>query len=217
MRKLFLLNLLVCLVLGCGTSSYESRIGQRSGPKKADNLPAAEDLPGTKVSIRMPGQLGQPLVEDANNAKRVKPGLFVMPGLKRTYETFAKDSEGGEWPFYCYIGVVEGADAKDITGKIRGELGNNAGQWQDFQADAPDGGKIAWKMLRFTSDQEFYVKDKTGQGNSRPGVAGLLEVYVHEGPATTVVVAWRVPAFIEPTVGLANLTKTTAAGVSVKP
>ncbi len=217
MRKLFLLSVLVCLVLGCGTGSYESRIGSRKTASKADNLPAAEDLPGTKVSIRVPGLLGQPLAEDANNAKRVKPGLFTLPGLKRTYEGFVKDSTGGEWPYYCYFGVVEGADAQNVTGKIRTELGNNAGDWADFPCETPDGRGTTWKKLRLTANQEFYYKNKDGQGKDLPNTPGLLEVYVHEEAGTAVIVAWRMPAALEASVALADLAKTTAGGMSIKP
>ena len=55
MHKRFLLNsLLLCLCLGCGTGEYESRIGQHRGGSAPEALGPAEEIAGTRVSIRAP-------------------------------------------------------------------------------------------------------------------------------------------------------------------
>ena len=45
---------------------------------------------------------------------------------------------------------------------------------------------------------------------------GVLEIYLYEKGAQVVIVAWRLPASIEPNVGLGELAPLVAGSVSVK-
>ena len=53
-KRLLLHVVLLCLCLGCGTGEYELRIAQRKTTSPFDGLLPAEELAGTRVSIRVP-------------------------------------------------------------------------------------------------------------------------------------------------------------------
>lgn len=224
MHKRFLLNiLLLCLCfVGCGTSDYEAKIGQRKAGGAPDALLPAEDLPGTRVSIRVARRFDSPaLAEGAVDAKRVKPGIVTIPGWKRTCEGLVKDAAGGQMPFYCYIGVVEkpagaGQNAADqLLAEVKKLPEGNAVQWADFQATSPEGRDSKWRMLRVTCPQDFYYKEKDGKDGSR-SMPGILEVYVCEEAGFSVVMVWRLPTSLEQNIGLGELVKQMAGAVSVK-
>jgi hypothetical protein len=64
-------------------------------------------------------------------------------------------------------------------------------------------------------NQDFYYKSKNGQEQFSPQ-PGVLEVYLNDAGGQVVTVAWRMPASIEPNVGLAKLAPLVAGSVSAK-
>ena len=209
--------LLVLLVIsGCGTGEYESRLTKRAvrsqNALNFNELYAAQQLPGTPVSIRVPVLFtDSPLVEgapdkDGNTVdlRRVKPTLFEIPWLKLTYEGFVDDPQGGKLPYYCYVAAVERATAGvgNPSAVWSGALSNKGGaleDWADFQGQTPDGRTVAWKKLRFTGPQEFYTINVNGQEQYKQ-LPGVLEIYLQEQAGLYVLIAWRMPESIEPQV-----------------
>jgi hypothetical protein len=221
MRNILFLSASLCLCLGCGSGDYEAALANRKTSAPADTLSPAQDLPGTKVSIRVPASLGSPLVGAEDS--RTKPGIITIPGLKLTYEVRLKDSEGGEQPYYCYVGAVEAAASpmQAVTNDIQGALATlpkrtNLGNWADFPVQAPDGRQIPWRKIHCTGEQTFLYKDAKGQAKPIP-LPGTLDVYLHEEGGFVVVIAWRMPTSVEQALRLDDLARSTAGGVSVKP
>ena len=218
-----LVTLLLVLV-GCGTSEYERRLSTRSSKMqgqaaaKFSELGPPQVLPGTSVSISMPNSFSDaPLVEGAVDARRVKPGIITIPGLKLTREGFIQDSGGGQMAYYCYVGVT-GGPLQNVAGQLQNELSGKQGKvtpWTDFQGESPTGAPLQWRKLRFDGAQDFYYKNKAGQEQFLT-LAGVLEVYLYDAGPQVVVVAWRMPASIELNVGLARLAPLVAGSVSVK-
>ena len=83
MHKHFLASVvLLSFCLGCGTGEYESRIGGHrggggggGGAAAADPLGPAEDLPGTRVSIRVPPCVT--LVPEGTDPEAVPPNAVA--------------------------------------------------------------------------------------------------------------------------------------------
>jgi hypothetical protein len=214
--------LLLLLLVGCGTAEYERRLAARvakgQAADKYSELGDPQELAGAGISLRLPRAFtSPPLAEGAADARRVKPSVANIPGLKRTDEGFIQDSAGGQQPYYCYVGVTNGP-LQDVAAAVKNELGGKQGKtsdWSDFQGDAPDGAASPWRKLRFDGDQEFCYKNKNGQEEFQT-MKGVLEVYLHEEGGQVVIVVWRMPAGIEGNVGLARLAPLVAGSVSVK-
>ena len=103
--------------------------------------------------------------------------------------------------------------------------GVEAPKFVDFQATSPEGKESKWQMMRLpAAPQEFYCKDKAGQETYKP-LNAIGEMYLHEEAGFSIMIAWRLPEYIEKNVGntpennvgLAQLAKLTAGAVSVKP
>ncbi len=234
MHKHFLLSaFLLSLCLGCGTGEYESRIGQHHGgggggaaAAPSTDLGPAEDLPGTRVSVRVPGCL-MPL-PDGTDPKRDQL-LHLQPAyVERAYEGFVKDSTGGQIPFYCHIFAAEtpktpGPGVADrlfstLTtggGGVRGSPGR-----LEWQVTGPDGKQRTWDAMKLSGGQmQFYYKDKSGQPSYRYMDNSYLFVWCDES-GYSVAIAYRLPTEIEKNVGevgLSELGKATAAGVTFRP
>ncbi len=221
--------LLLCLWVGCGTSGYEQRLEGRGArtpaqaaqaAAKFDKLNNPQQVPGTPVSIRIPRAFtSPPLAEGTADARRVKPGIVAIPGLKLTYEGFVKDSAEGQMPYYCYVGVTSGP-LQNVEPQLRNELAKQfqggMTDWTDFSCETPEGQTIQWRKLRLLGKQEFYYKDKEGKEHYPSKVDGVLEIYLCEKGGQVVIVAWRLPAGIEPNVALGELAPLVAGSVSVK-
>jgi len=225
MHKRFLLNILLLgLCLGCGTGEYESRIGQHrvgSTASAPDLLGPAEDLPGTRVSIHAPRCMT--LLPQEAEPKRSKS--FPLPGAQqRIYEGFVKDSEGGEIPFYCYIIAMEipkvpGLNLMSQMQTAMTKAPGNAPQFVEVQVTSPEGKESKWQMAHGPDKDEFYYKGKDGKETLRP-MDAVDEAYLREEAGYIVMVLWRLPSHIEQNVGdvgLVQLAKATAGGVSVRP
>jgi len=155
--------------------------------------------------------------------RRLKPSLATLPGLKLTYEAFIKDAEGGQLPYYCYVGAVSMANdsGKDPGGSLRGELAGqpaneSLSDWEPFQGETPEGQGSQWKRLRCVAPQEFAYTSQAGR-TSLMTLPGVLEIYLREEGGYLIVIAWRMPKNIEPNVGLAKWAPLVAGCVSVKP
>jgi hypothetical protein len=185
---------------------------------KLDKLGNPQEVPGTTVSIRIPLALSSP---PAAEARRVKPGIVAIPGLKLTYEGFIPDQAKGQWSYYCYVGVTSGPLQK-VAAQLRNELAKQSpggtADWTDVSCETPDGQTTAWRKLRLLGKQEFYYKDKDGKDNYTSKVDSVLEIYLYEKGGQVVIVAWRLPAGIEPEpyVGLGELAPLVAGSVSIK-
>ena len=208
---------LACLCLGCGTGDYEQKLRDRKVVTKFDDFLPAENVPDAKLSIRVPKGFNV-LAKGGNiDAKRVEPGVLKAAWLKRTYEKLVKDGDN-EKPCYCYIGTPEQISQDDLAKQFRNELnainGNNIVDWADFQSEAPDTREVKWRKLRCTAPMEFYCKDKAGkeQFQTEPGV---VEVYVREEGGVIVIVVWKLPASIEGSVKLDELSKLVAGGITI--
>jgi len=208
MHKRFLLNvILLGLCLGCGTGDYESRIGQRKASSAPEVLGPAEELAGTRVSIRMPRCMT--LLPEGTDAKRAKPLPFPMSGAQqRIYEGFVKDNAEGQIPFYCYIIVREVPKVPGVN--LMSQMQTTMGklQFSEFQAASPEGRESKWQMARELNKDEFYYKGKDGKDALQP-MDAIAEGYLHEEAGFFIIILWRLPASIEKNVG--NTPKITSA------
>lgn len=219
-------SLLMSALTGCGTSEYERRLSEREGKVRAqiaakfNVLNAPQELGGTGVSIGIPRVFANPpLVEGQVDARRAKPSVFTLPVQPLTHEAFVQDSEGGQIPYYLYVGVVPGT-LPNIANLIQTELSAKAGgkivaPWADFKGETANGQGNTWRRLRFEVEQDFYYKDKAGQDHFSP-MPGTLELYLFDAGTQVVIVAWSMPTSIEPASELANLAPLVAGSVNVK-
>ena len=161
------------------------------------------------------------LLSQGTDPKRAKP--IPMPGVQpRIYEGFVKDSTGGEIPFYCYFVVLEmpkvpGVNLADIMKSAIAKMPGSP-QMTEVQATSPEGKESKWQMVHGPEKDEFYYK-KDGKDTLQP-MDAIDEMYHHEEAGVFVIIAWRLPASIEKNigdVGLTDLAKAVAGGVSVKP
>jgi hypothetical protein len=224
MHKHFLPSvLLLSLCLGCGTGEYESRIGQHRGGGAAaggDLLGPSEALAGTRVSIQPP--LCMTLMPQGADPKRTKIPALSLPGLQmRVYEGFVKDSDGGDIPFYCAVMAMEVPKGMNMGGQMQAMASKQPGKPQitDVQITGPDGKDNKWQTGRGVEKDEFFYKSKDGKEAPRP-MDAVGEMYAREDGGTFIMIGWRVPANIEQNVGnvgLAQLAKAVAGGVTVRP
>jgi len=221
MHKRFLLNvILLGLCLGCGTGEYESRIGQRKASSTPDVLGPAEELAGTRVSIRVPRCMT--LLPEGTDPKRSQ--AIPAPGAQqRIYEGFVKDSDGGDIPFYCYFIAMElpKAPGVNLLSQMKSVMEKMPGkpQFAEVHVTSPEGKESKWDMAHAADKSEFYYKGKDGKDSLQP-MDCVGELYLREDAGFFVMIAWRVPSNIEKNVGdigLAELAKLTAGAVSVKP
>jgi hypothetical protein len=227
-KSLSLSVVLLCLCLGCGTGEYESRIGQHRGGSAAAAGPSllgpAEDVSGTRVTIHAP--LGMTLAPQGGDSKRAKPFPFPVPGAQqRIYEGFVTDSQGGQTPFYCNIITLDISKVAglDPMGMMKGAAAKAPGapQFSEIQATSPEGKESKWQTARHADKDEFYYKSKDGKENFQQ-MDDIEEIYVQQESGFFVMIAWRLPSHIEPYiggegVGLGQLAKAVAGGVTVKP
>jgi hypothetical protein len=224
MHKHFLPSvLLMSLCLGCGTGEYESRIGQHRGGGAAGGdelLGPAEQLAGTRISIRPPTCMT--LMPPGADSKRSKVPALSLPGLQmRVYEGFVKDSDGGDIPFYCVVMAMDVPKGMNMGSQVQAMASAQPGKPQvtEVQVTGPDGKDNKWQTAHGGGKDEFYYKGKDGKEAPRP-MDAVAEMYAREDAGTFIMMAWRVPANIQQNVGnvgLSELAKAAAGGVSVKP
>jgi hypothetical protein len=193
--------LLLCLCWGCGTGDYEARLDKNLGDlkkgSKFNELNPAQELPDSKVSIRIPNIFQGPPLPETTEDRRKNP--MLLPGLKLTYEAAIEDKEHGFLPYYCYVGI-SGLPASQVELNLPSQytIQNFAViQWAPFSAKTAEGRETQWKKLRVTGDMEFNYKTPNGQERYQK-MPGILEIYLYQEPgAPVVIIAWRMPANIE--------------------
>jgi len=212
--------LVLLIVAGCGTGEYESRLANRAAHVQNtlnfNELYAPQPLPNTPISVRVPTLFTEsPLIEGAPDKsgnpvdlRRVTPTLFALPWLKLTYEGFIDNPEGGKLPYYCYVAAVDkatlgGENLEAAWNAALAAKGGTLDPWTDFQGKTPEGGTVDWKKLRFAGQQEFYTIGGNGQ-EQFVQLPGVLDVYLREQNGFYVLIAWRMPASIEPQVDSAK-------------
>lgn len=210
---------------GCGTGEYEARLSARiaslQSRAKASELQPPKDLPETQLTFRLPNVFaGPPLVEGEFDARRAKPVVITLPGLKFAYENMVQDAVGGSLPYYLFVGSVAGQSAQNVAAAIENDLKGVAqkeslSEWTNFEGRTVAGDVNQWRKIRFTGPQEFYYKNKDGQEQFL-SMAGLLEIHLHEEAGAVVILAWRMPTSIEPNVDLAKWVPMVAGNVRAK-
>ncbi len=189
-------------------------------------------LPGTPIKIRMPMVFSKayfensPHAEDGGRIKedRVQPPFMKLPGLRMCYEGYAVDPSNGRFPFYCYLCAVPAKPGDldkfttDLQAELKQKIPTTPDKWEDVQVDTADGKYAAWKKIRTSSEQPFYVSKGDKTEVIRTGA--YFELWAREAGDYIVVVAWRIPVLIDnpataggparPATGLESLIK--AAG-----
>lgn len=189
-----------------------------------DLLGPAGDLQGTRVSIRMATCLSA--VPAGVDPKRSQAIPIPIPGLQqKTYEGFVEDGAHGQIPFYCQVMVVEkakmpgGSLAAQLPAGI-GKPPGGPGQPTDLQVTTSEGKESKWQTMRMTlPKQEFYYRDQAGHESFRT-IDAIIDMYTHDEAGYSIMLVWRVPSDIEQNVGnvgLAELAKAVAGGVTVRP
>ena len=165
------------------------------------------------------------LLPQGADPKRTKVESVSLPGAQvRTYEGFVKDSAGGEIPFYCHIVAMETSKAPGVNllDKMKEGMAKEVGhgsQFVEFHATGPEGKESKWQMIHAPDKDDYYYKGKDGKEALRP-MDAIGEMYLREEAGYFILIGWRVPANIEKNVGevgLAELAKAVAGGVTVRP
>ena len=223
-----------CLLIGLGSGcggDYSEKVQNWSG-NKAPGRPAAElwgaeELAGTTPALtfcRPHVFTAVPMANGQGEARKAKPTIVDLPGLKLTCEAFEKlpDNSGNQAAFYFYIGSVPASvgekekEANDFKTKLGNQVADKLSldDWVDFPVDSGSGTKT-WRKLRYTGQQEFCVKDKDGR-ESFSKMPGVFEVYLLEESGSIVIVAWRAPLSLEPLIALDKMAQAVTGSVAKK-
>jgi hypothetical protein len=189
---------------------------------------ANQDVPGTKIAIRMPNIFKQSPFTDGKTAdgkpvdpKRMNPQN--LPGIHSTFEEMLPDDKGANLAFNCYVGMsdipwdrigqLQGGMDTELKGKLNLQ---KDGDWVDETVNTPLAQTVKWKKIRYRGEMEF-LKSQGGQ-ESYVKMNGILDIYVYgELNAPLVIIAWRVPADLEAKASLNKWQKLTAGCVTIKP
>jgi hypothetical protein len=209
---------LLCLCTGCGTGDYEQKLMNRKVVSKFDDYTPAENVPGTKMSIRVPKTFTIYSKGEKVDSKRIEPGIIGMAWVKRTYENFQKNGED-EKAYYCCFGTQENTTLDAVTRQLRTECekikGNNiAGDWADFMATTPTNNESKWRKLRCTAPMEFICKDKAGK-ERKQSEQGILEIYLHEEGGVVAIIVCRFPSVVEKDINHDDVSRNIAGGAMI--
>ncbi len=199
------LSFLLCICLGCGTGGYEKQLEetvQRLGKESAfSGMHSPAQLPGTPVSVQLPGFFPQtPLAADSD-PRRLAPPSLEVPDLKATHEGSITDSEGGKIPFYCYLAASEKDPERSLYRHLRDAFPTTNARWETADCTGSDGATRQWKLLKSAAaQQEFYYVNQQGQESFR-SMECTVRFYVRKEGNWFVVVGWRVPTTIEKLIG----------------
>lgn len=198
-------SFLLCICLGCGTGGYEKQLEEtvkRLGKESVfRGMHSPTQLPGTPVSVQLPGFFQQtPLAADSD-PRRLAPPSLEVPELKATYEGSITDSEGGEIPFYCYLAASEEDPEGQLYRRVREAFPTTDARWETVDCTGSDGATRQWKLLKSAAvQQEFYYVNQQGQESFR-SLGCTVRFYVRKEGNWFVVVGWRVPTTIEKLIG----------------
>lgn len=216
--------------VGCGAGGYSRRLEARVKDLKENSefnqLQPAQELPGTRVSIRVPKYFEKPPLvvgqqQDGVTIEvyRVKPPVLALVEHKRTYEAMFETEDGSKLSCYCYIAASEVRSSPEPTRGIANALSNRYPEsdsvFSDVDCLKPDGGLAAWKHLRSENPQVFYTLDAAGQAGYQR-MPGVMEIYCREEQGYHVTIVWRSPKAIERQADLSRLAKLVAGSVTVR-
>ncbi|MDY0167410.1 MAG: hypothetical protein RBS80_12755 [Thermoguttaceae bacterium] len=224
----------VTSIFGCGVGEYRQRIEKQvqelGTTSDAVGLYSAQPLGNKPIAVRVPQSFKrQPLVAGVQVAgeeappsdARVQTGLIDIPGLTYTYEEFVADAEGGQIPYYLYLGAADKTQpnfrdpASRWINQLKERFPGQEVAWEDVRCDTSDGQSVAWRRIRVEGDQDFHYVGKDGQGRAVK-MPGVFEVYYRVDGNWAVVLAWRVPTSIAQHVDLHKWAPIVAGTVDFK-
>jgi hypothetical protein len=231
--------LAVCL--GCGTSTYEKRLNERSTrlekkktlEDKYKDLAAAIDLPGLPVAIAMVKTFGVPKPLCLNgktvdgkevDPKRAQPWKFQLPvPTNLTYEGMLDAQDGAKISAYCYFGAKQSpaGSVAAIASQMKKDMAalGQTSEVSSFTVETIKGENAEWKKIRCECQQEFLYVEKGGAEKIAP-MDGVFEVYLHEEGGYLIVFAGRLPKVIEAVIGgpegFAKMGALVAGGIYVR-
>lgn len=213
---------------GCSTQQYEqqmaaSLVAHERANRFSKLYAAALQLPGTPVSLRVPEvfkvaftpESKDPVqLQETVRPERVQPPFIELPGFIMCYEKHEFGPEGN-FPFYCYLAATANPDkasADALRDRLAAAFPDATVAWEDFAAETPDGGRIAWKRLVVQGVQPFFQ----GGTNNPVEKPGIFLLYRYEGGGYEVLVGWRCPDSIKDRAAVEQLAELVAGTISVK-
>ncbi len=211
--NVLLLAFLVSCV-GCGSSDYNNVVNRGVARIRAEakfqGLYAPTPIPETELQIRVPvifihsytPTSSHPDDGDTINRDRVRPPFLRDDALKLTYESSTPNGAGDKLPYYLYIAVNDSkpGDMEKLSdlliGLLKSAVPDVTAQWEEIDADTPEGKAIHWRKLRATVEQDFLVKTNAGQIEKRK-LPGIFEIWLHDTGKQLVMLGWRAPSEVE--------------------
>ena len=226
---LWLLVASIPFLLGCGTAAYEQKFEQslkeyrlETGFSDLWKQPVA-DLPGSELQIRLPRFFDQNAnaldaespepherTEPLEHDYRLQPWFLDLPGYKRTYEVFHKDSTPHPKPIYCYLAVYDQPkpSAEKLRESLRAQLvkrfPDTTSPWETRELRTPAGTKETWHYLSASGDQRFHIYGKEGKVDYKV-TDGTYHLFFRTIDGRQVMVGWRITRELEDEVDLARL------------
>lgn len=224
---------LTCLS-GCGVGDYRERLDARVNELAKANefagLYASQPLGSKPIAVCIPQVFKrQPLVAGVAVAAegappdevRVKPGVIDLHGLTYTYEEFVADANGGQIPFYLYVGAEDKTQpafrdrTSDWQKQVQERFPGQSAAWENVECNSPAGLPTTWRRLRVEGDQVFFYKDKDGKAGTVK-MPGAFEVYYRSEGDWAIALAWRVPTSIAGHVNAGKWAPLVAGAVSTQ-
>lgn len=224
----------VTCVFGCGVGDYrkrlDARVNELATTDEFTGLYASQPLGDKPIAVCVPQVFKhQPLVAGVAVAEegappdeaRVKPGIIELPGLTYTYEEFVADANGGQIPFYLYVGAEDKTQPafRDRTSgwlkQVQEQFPEQSAAWESVECNSPAGSSTAWQRLRVEGDQDFFYKDKDSKARTVK-IPGVFEVYYRTEGDWAVALAWRAPTSIAGHVNVAKWAPLVAGAVSIQ-
>ena len=158
------------------------------------------------VRIRVPKAFKRSFTADSSEhgakvgPQRIEPPFLRLPGFRLCYEGTADDA-AGLVPFYCYLCALPSkpGDADKLAAELATQLNDKfkdaKAEWEPIDAYSPDGKAKAWKKIRITGEQDFFVN--TGQKEEVKKLPGIFELWMCNAPDWIVLVGWRTPTSID--------------------
>ncbi len=210
---------------GCGTGDYEQRLDKRFNELKVGSkfnlLSSPIDVPGTKVSLRIPqkndsnqkafenlltGGFENPPLQEAVapdgkpiDPLRLKPNVIDVADLKLTFEGFVPDAKQGKQPYYLYVAVSTQKNRGNIPKRMQADLAsklNDATPLTDLKVQTPEVGDIDWQVCEATGNQQFYYVKPDGQSQFIQ-LNGTIEMMFHDENGALVILIWRWPTGLD--------------------
>lgn len=174
--------------------------------------------------------------------RRAKVPLLTMPSDFVAYEATVADAAKGKLPYYLYAKAMPAKDFAvlmtdiyqrsrgndeprpldrvDASGRLARDLrsaseASASAVWTDVTFPTPDGGKVAWQMMRIDAPMEFYYVGATGD-ESFVSMPGRLVCYARVFGDQLVLLVWRWPTSMEAHADEARLGPLVAGSVTAR-